>query len=50
MKNIKIELIWLGFAQPNVTILRYEGEKERLREIEMKKGTEIVKTENKIKN
>ena len=43
-------MIWLGFAQPNVTILRYEGEKERLREIEMKKGTEIVKTENKIKN
>lgn len=50
MKNIKIELIWLGFAQPNETILRYMGEREQLREIEMKKGAEIAKTENKIKN
>lgn len=43
-------MIWLGFAQPNVTILRYVGEGEQLREIEMKKGAEIAKTENKIKN
>lgn len=43
-------MIWLGFAQPNATILRYVGEREGLREIEMKNGTKIAKTENKIKN
>lgn len=38
------------FATKLEFLVRYVGEREQLREIEIKNWTEIAKTENKIKN